>query len=72
VETPFKRRDISVRNEITEFSSKFESLSFAISRECVDTEIGGRYVRRVEWSEKSVKTSRYLNQERNIRVFVEI
>jgi hypothetical protein len=31
-----------------------------------------RYVRRVEWSGKSVQTPKYLNQERNNRVFVEI
>jgi hypothetical protein len=54
VERPFKRRDISVRNEITEFSSKFERLRFAICREFVDTEIGVLYVRCVEWSGKSV------------------
>jgi hypothetical protein len=50
----FKRRNISIRNEITEFSPKFESFSFAIGRYCFDAEIGMRYVRRVEWSGKSV------------------
>jgi hypothetical protein len=45
---PFKRRDISIRNEISEFSSKFESLRFAISRECFDTEIVVLYFRCVE------------------------
>jgi hypothetical protein len=54
VEGQFKRRDISTRTEITEFSSKCESLRFAISRECFDTQIGVRYVRRVEWSGKIV------------------
>jgi hypothetical protein len=29
VDRPFKRRDISIRTEITEFSSKCESLRFA-------------------------------------------
>jgi hypothetical protein len=50
----FKRRNISIRNEITEFSPKFESLRFAICRDCFDAEIEVRYVRRVEWSGKSV------------------
>jgi hypothetical protein len=54
VETPFKRRNISIRNEITTFSSKFESLRFAICGDCFDTKVGVRYVRRVEWSRKSV------------------
>jgi hypothetical protein len=55
VERPFKQRDISIRNEITEFSSEGESLSFASSRECVDPEIGVRHVRRVEWSGRPFK-----------------
>jgi hypothetical protein len=46
----FKRRDIAIRNEISEFSPKFVSLFFAICRDCFDTEIGVRNVRRVEWS----------------------
>jgi hypothetical protein len=54
VERAFKRRDISIGNEITEFSSKFESLRFVICRDCFDTEIGVRTVLRVEWSGKSV------------------
>jgi hypothetical protein len=54
VERPFKRRDISIRNEISEFSSKFESLRPAISRECFVTEIVVLYVRRVEERGKSV------------------
>jgi hypothetical protein len=54
VERPFKRRDISIRNEISQFSSKCESLRFAICRDCLDPEIGVRYFRRVEWSGKSV------------------
>jgi hypothetical protein len=53
VERAFKRRDISIGNEITEFSQKFESSHFAICRDRFDTEIGVRYVRRVEWSGKS-------------------
>jgi hypothetical protein len=36
------------------FSSKFEGLRFAICRDCFDTEIDMQYVRRVEWSGKSV------------------
>jgi hypothetical protein len=54
VERAFKPRNISIRNEITEFSSKFERLPFAIYRDCFDTEIGMQYVRREEWSGKSV------------------
>jgi hypothetical protein len=54
VESAFNRRDISIGNEITEFSPKFESLRSAICRDCFDTEIGVRYVRRVELSGKSV------------------
>jgi hypothetical protein len=54
VERAFKRRDISIRNDITEFSPKFENLRFAICRDCFDTEIGVRYVWRVEWSGKRV------------------
>jgi hypothetical protein len=54
VERAFKRRDISRRKEVTESSSKIERLRFASSRECFDTEIGTRYVRRVEWSGKTV------------------
>jgi hypothetical protein len=53
-------------------SSKFESLSFASSRECVDPEIGVRHVRRVERSGKTFYTPKYLNQERNSKVFVEM
>jgi hypothetical protein len=65
VERPFNRRDISVRNEITEFSSEGESLRFAICRYCFDDEIGVRYFRSVEWSGNTSYTPRYLNQERN-------
>jgi hypothetical protein len=54
VERPFKRRDISIRNEITEFSTKFERLRLATCRDCYDAEIGVRYVRREEWSGMSV------------------
>jgi hypothetical protein len=54
VEGPFKRRDISIRNEITELSPTFESLRFAICRDCFDAEFGVRYVRRVECGGKSV------------------
>jgi hypothetical protein len=50
----YKRRDISIRNELSQFSSKCESLRFAICRDCLDPEIGVRYFRRVEWSGKSV------------------
>jgi hypothetical protein len=48
VEEAFKCRHISIRNEITEFSSKFERLRFAICRNCFDAEIGVPYVRRVK------------------------
>jgi hypothetical protein len=54
METAFKCRSISIRNETTEFSSKFERLRFAICRGCFDTEIDMQYIRRVEWSGKSV------------------
>jgi hypothetical protein len=72
VERAFKRRDIRIRNEITEFSPKFDCLRFAIYRDCFDTEIGVRYVRRVEWIGKTVKTPRYRNEDRSNRVFTEI
>jgi hypothetical protein len=54
MERAFKRLDISIGNEITESSPKFERLRFAICRDCFDTEIGVGYVRRVESSGKSV------------------
>jgi hypothetical protein len=54
VERAFKLRNISIRNEITGFSSKLESLRFAICTYCFDNEIGVRYFRRVEWSGKGV------------------
>jgi hypothetical protein len=72
VERAFKRRDVSIGNEITEISSKFESLRFGIYRDCFETEIGVGYVRRVECIGKTVKTPRYHNQDRNNRVFSEI
>jgi hypothetical protein len=72
VERAFKRRDICIRNEISEFSSKFESLRFGIYSDCFDTEIGVGYVQLVEWSGKAVKTLKYINQDRNNRVSSEI
>jgi hypothetical protein len=54
VETAFKRRNISIRNVITEISSKSAGLRFAICRDYFDAEIGSFYIRRVEWSGKSV------------------
>jgi hypothetical protein len=54
VERTFKRRNISIRNEITEFSSKLETLHFAICRDSFDAEIGVHYVLRVEWSGNAV------------------
>jgi hypothetical protein len=39
---------------MTEFSSKFERLRFAIFRHCFEAEIGVLYVRRVESSGKTV------------------
>jgi hypothetical protein len=53
-DSAYKRREISIRNEISQYSSKFECLRFAISRECFDTEIGFLYVRCVEWGGKTV------------------
>jgi hypothetical protein len=53
-EKAFKRRNISIRKEITTFSSKFESLRFAICRDGFDAEIGVHYVLRVEWSGNNV------------------
>jgi hypothetical protein len=58
----FKRRNISIRNEVTEYSPKFESLRFAICSDCFDAEIAVRYVRRIEWSGKSLLTPKYLIQ----------
>jgi hypothetical protein len=52
LERAFKRRNISIRNEISEFSSKFEGLRFAICRDCFDAEIHMQCVRRVEWGGK--------------------
>jgi hypothetical protein len=63
VERAFKRHDISIGNEITEISSKFESLRFGIYRDCFDIEIGVGYVRRVEWIGKTVKTPGYFYRE---------
>jgi hypothetical protein len=54
LETPLKRRDISIMNEITEFSPKFDSLRFAICRDRFDAVIAVRYVRRGEWSGNTV------------------
>jgi hypothetical protein len=68
----FERRSISIWNEMTKFSSKFERLRFAICSDCFDTEIDMQCVSRVEWSGKSFYMPQYLNQERNNRVFVEI
>jgi hypothetical protein len=39
---------------MTEFSSKFERLRFAIYRDCFDAEIDMQYVRNVEWSGEGV------------------
>jgi hypothetical protein len=61
-----------MRYEMTELSSKLERLRFGIYRYCYDSEIGVRYVRRVEWSGMCVETPKYLHLERNNRVFVEI
>jgi hypothetical protein len=53
VERAFICRSISIRNEITEASSKFVRLRFAICRDYFDTEIDMQYVSLVEWSGKS-------------------
>jgi hypothetical protein len=50
----FNRRNITIRNEMSEFFSKFERFLFAICRAGSDVETVARYVRRVEWSGKSV------------------
>jgi translation initiation factor 2 beta subunit (eIF-2beta)/eIF-5 len=65
VERASKRRNISIRNEITDFFEIEERLSFASCWACFEDEIGVHCVRRLEWSVKSVKTPKYLNQERN-------
>jgi phage terminase small subunit len=65
VERAFKRRKISIKNEITVFVESEEILSFASRRACFDAEIGVHCVRRIKWSGKSIKTPQYLNQERN-------
>jgi hypothetical protein len=44
MERAFKRLDISIGNEIIEFSLEFECLRFAVCRDCFDTEIAVRYV----------------------------
>jgi hypothetical protein len=54
VERQFELRDISFRDEITEFSPRFERMRFVICSDCFDTEIGVRYVRTEEWSGKTV------------------
>jgi hypothetical protein len=54
VKRPFKRLNISIRNEITEFLPKFETLRFSYFRDCFDAKIAVRQVRRVEWSGKSL------------------
>jgi hypothetical protein len=54
VKSAFKRRNISIRNEITVFVVIEERLSFASRRACLDSEIGVHCVRRIEWSGKSV------------------
>jgi hypothetical protein len=50
----FKRRNISTRNEITEFSQKSERLRYAISGDYFDAEIGFalRSACRMEWKER--------------------
>jgi hypothetical protein len=68
VEGAFKRQNISIRYDRTEYLSKIERWRFAICSDCFDAEIGVRYVRRVERSGKSVQTPKYLNPERNNRV----
>jgi hypothetical protein len=40
-------------------------LSFASCWSCFDAEFGWNCFWRVKWSGKSVKTTKYLNQERN-------
>jgi hypothetical protein len=68
VERAFKCRGISSRNEITEFSSKFERFPFAIYRDCFDTEIGMQYVRGYNGVERAFKR-RNISIRNEITVF---
>jgi hypothetical protein len=65
VERAFKRRSISIRSEITEFSLKLERLRFAICWDCFDAEIDMQYVRRKNGVERAFK-------RRSISIRVEI
>jgi hypothetical protein len=65
VERAFKQRNISIKNEITDFVEIEERLSLVSYRACFDGEIGMTCFWRVNWSGKSGKTTKYLNQERN-------
>jgi hypothetical protein len=65
VERAFKHRHISIRNEITVFVEIKGRLRFASCRVCFDAEFDRTCCWRVKWSGKSVKTTKYLNQERN-------
>jgi hypothetical protein len=58
----YKRRNISIRNEITKFSSKFERLRFAICRDSFDAGVGVRYVQRGEWSGNLVSNTAHIVQ----------
>jgi hypothetical protein len=67
VDIAFKHRNISINNEIAVFVGIEERLSFASCKACFDAEFGMNCFWRVKWSGKSVKTTKYLNQERNDR-----
>jgi hypothetical protein len=54
VERAFKRRNISIKYEITVFVEWEERLSSAGCRACFDDEIGLHCVRRIGWSGKIV------------------
>jgi hypothetical protein len=53
VERASKRRNISIKYEITVFVEREERLSFASCRACLDDEVGMHGVRcRMEWKER--------------------
>jgi hypothetical protein len=54
VERASKRRNISIKYEITVFVEREERLSFASCRACLDDEVGMHGVRCAEWSRKSL------------------
>jgi hypothetical protein len=65
VERTSKRRNKTIKYEKTVFVESEEKLGFASRRARFDAEIGVHCVRRIEYSGRSDKTPKYLNQERN-------